>query len=259
MLAKPLFIVPSLLLLLIVVACAAPASAPDGSASNGDQPEPATRVQVESQSGSESESKFPALAQAEPAEQDQQAAEAPTPAPTIGPEPTEASVAANDGNGDWTYFGPGCPGLYDNCAGFTSESISIAVRPAEGLNEPPNTGAWITLRCSEGNEVLFTFNTDKDGLPGLAGDLVLGQVWVGDFGDYEDDTIGFEPDYVESDLSRLVFREPNSLTLAETTRRAEQSGKLLVFGAFVDGDYPVETHFRPGGFEHNYGRLPCAK
>ena len=194
-----------------------------------------------------------------------QSSETPADAPTGNPASTEAStpepttptkMPETADNMDWTYFGPGCPGLHDNCAGFTSESVSIAVRPAEGLNEPPNTAAWITLRCHEGNEVLFTFHPDKDGLPGGPGDAVLGQVWVGDT---DGETQAFEPDFVESDLSRLVFREPNSLALVGLVHQAEASGELLVFGAFVDGEYPVETVFSPPGFESNYERLPCAK
>ena len=187
----------------------------------------------------------------------------PTSAPTKAPLPTATATpshtpipptplpAISANSGDWRYFGPDCPGAYDNCASFASESVFMSLRAYYDTNESFYDEPGIRISCFQGAPN-FTFDS--------------GGPWIG-LGEmglsvrYEDQDVNqgtwYRTDKGSDDLESVWFSDRDTQAILGFIENADRQSKNVTIGASSDYD-TVVSDFDVTGFTANFQRLPCS-
>ena len=167
--------------------------------------------------------------------------------PRLTPTPTRAPVSGN--YGEWTYFGPDCPGAYTNCAPFPSDNTFITNDGKYSINPA------LFVRCPTGGNVEIMLATEGTTFPESA--EVRGGVLM-DIGG-EEITVMADAKGWDEDLVWFGYRD--SMRMISQFYVAETAGIEMLFGAvdLSEEDRDSIGGFNMEGFTTNYWRLTCAE
>ena len=163
--------------------------------------------------------------------------------------PTPTQVPAD--NGDWTYFGPGCPSAYPNCDDEPYDDPFIALPAFYHTNESQLDTPSILVSCDGTRGLLsIAFSSGGPAYKKEIGDIPVGAS-VGD-----EDYVFMTPTLRGDEWVALGYGD--SLAVAVQLWEAETTVQTFWMGT-GGGDELVLASFDATGFTTNYWRLLCAE
>lgn len=164
--------------------------------------------------------------------------------------PTLTPTRQPENNGDWTYFGPECPGQFENCSPFPDEFRFISLVAYSDTNARGDRAPNIDLQCHKKRPLLFFYTGGP--WAGL-GDATLSIRFVGQA---PEEGKTYQPDRHSNDATSMSFSGRNGRSIVQFIDEAEQQGMDITMEASSDLGMVV-GYFDITGFASNFQRLQC--